>query len=339
MRLVIDGFGKFLGVKGETLVVKETSGTLQRISPQNLEQVIISGKGSVSTDALQLLAKNGVNVLIVDFRGDMMAVLMPPMMKTVSTRKEQYFAYRDKRGLVIAREIVRAKIKNQKAVLYTLAKRRVDTNPILAERLYSATEEIEKLLNDLATIEGEKIEDGRENLLNIEGRAAQQYWGVVSGILKEFGFRDRSGRYATDPANSMLNYGYGILMGEVWRAVHYAGLDPYGGFLHADKPGKPSMVLDLMEEFRPHVVDKFVFKLASKKMVSKDGFEMLDGVCLMKEETRRLFLQEFLSELQSSIRLGECKLNWSDTILRQARQIAKFLRGEVPRYEGFTQYW
>jgi len=339
MRLVIDGFGKFLGRKGETIVVKEDRKIVARLQPQELEQVIISGKGTISTDALRLLAEHGVDVLIVDFRGEILAILMPPMMRTVSTRREQYLAYKDKRGVKIAKEFVKAKIKNQKAILYTLAKRRVDTQPELAEKLYSAAKELEELSEKVRVIEGKNIEEVREILFNLEGRAAQHYWEAVGGLLRDLGFKERSGRYATDPVNSMLNYGYGILMGEIWRAVHYAGLDPYGGFLHADKPGKPSLVLDLMEEFRPHVVDRFVIKLVTRKIVSPEDFEIVDGVCQMKENTRRLFLQEFLSDLSSNVRLEENKSSWSNVMLHQARQLAKFLRGERTTYDGFIQYW
>ncbi|MCS7131380.1 MAG: CRISPR-associated endonuclease Cas1, partial [Hadesarchaea archaeon] len=129
MRLVVDGFGKFLGRKGETMVIRENGKIIARLQPQELEQVIISGKGAVSTDALRLLAEHGVDVLIVDFRGEVLAILMSPMMKTVSTRREQYLAYKDERGVRVGKEFVRAKIKNQMAILYTLAKRRVDTQP------------------------------------------------------------------------------------------------------------------------------------------------------------------------------------------------------------------
>ncbi|MEM2300417.1 MAG: CRISPR-associated endonuclease Cas1, partial [Candidatus Hadarchaeales archaeon] len=191
MRLVIDGFGKFLGRKGETIVVKEDRKIVARFQPQELEQVIISGKGTISTDALRLLAEHGVDVLIVDFRGEILAILMPPMMRTVSTRREQYLAYKDKRGVKIAKEFVKAKIKNQKAILYTLAKRRVDTQPELAEKLYSAAKELEELSEKVRVIEGKNIEEVREILFNLEGRAAQHYWEAVGGLLRDLGFKER----------------------------------------------------------------------------------------------------------------------------------------------------
>ena len=339
MRLVVDGFGKFLGAQGETMVVREGGKTVAHIHPRELEQVIISGKGSVSTDALRMLAEHGVEVLVVNFRGEIMATLMPPMMRTVSTRKEQYFASKDSRGVGVAKAVVEAKLKNQRAVLGTLAKVRRDTDPELAEQMHSAAEEIRKLQEEVERVDGKVVGEVRETLMNLEGRAAGFYWEALKGVLGKLGFAERSGRYAKDPANALLNYGYGILLGDVWRAVHYAGLDPYGGFLHADRPGKPSMVLDLMEEFRPHVIDRLVVKMVSKHMVSSDGFETINGICQMKDRVRRLYLEQVLEGLASEIRYKERKFTWSEIILYQARQLAKFLRGELASYEGFWQRW
>jgi CRISPR-associated protein Cas1 len=339
VRLVVDGFGKFLGVQGETLVVREEGRTVAHVHPKELELVIISGKGSVSTDALRLLAEHGVDVLLIDFRGEVMARLSPPEMRTVSTRRQQYYAYMDERGVRVAKAVVEAKIKNQVATLGTLAKKRIDSDPELARILYAAAQEGRALVEEVKRVSGERVDEVRDSLMNLEGRAAQHYWNALKGILAPLGFESRSGRYAQDPVNAMLNYGYGVLLGEVWRAVHYAGLDPYGGFLHADKPGKPSMVLDLMEEFRPHLVDRLVVKLVSKKMVSKDGFEFVNGICQMKEGVRRLYLEQQLELLAGEVRIGEQKLSWSDAILLQARKLAKFLRGETDEYEGFWQRW
>jgi len=99
------------------------------------------------------------------------------------------------------------------------------------------------------------------------------------------------------------------------------------------------MVLDLMEEFRPPLVDRLVIKLVSKRMVSRDGFEFVNGVCQMKDSARRLYLEQQLEQLTDEVRIGEQRLNWSDAILSQARKLAKFLRGEIDEYEGFWQRW
>ncbi|MBU7018228.1 MAG: CRISPR-associated endonuclease Cas1, partial [Theionarchaea archaeon] len=106
-------------------------------------------------------------------------------------------------------------------------------------------------------IQGTCIDDVRQSLQGFEGNSSRIYWTSLSATFPpDLGFQGRAGRYAQDPINSMLNYGYGILQGEVLRAIHFAGLDPYGGYLHVDRSGRSSLVFDLMEEFRQQVVDK-----------------------------------------------------------------------------------
>jgi len=340
MRLVVDGFGKFIGRKGETIVVKEDGKIVQRLQPSQLEQVIISGKGSVSTDALELLASHGVDVLIVSFRGEVLARLSPPEMRTVSTRREQYEAYKDERGVQIAKEVIKSKLRNQASFLASLAKRRVETDRTLADELYASSLALTQKAEAVEKVSGRRVDEVRETIMGIEGEGASIYWGVLAKTLEQgWGFPGRTGRYAEDPINALLNYGYGILLGECLRAIHYAGLDPYGGFLHADRPGKPSLALDLMEEFRAQLVDRVVFGLATKKALSPSDFEVLDGVCRLKDQARREVLEKLLEKLESEVRYKEMKLRFSDLILYQARQLAKFLRGEIKAYEGFWLRW
>jgi CRISPR-associated protein Cas1 len=340
LRLVVDGFGKFLGRKGETIVVREEGKIVQRLQPSQLDQVIISGKGYVSTDALELLASHGVDVLLVNLRGEVLARLSPPEMRTVSTRREQYEAYKDERGVKIAKEIIRSKLRNQASFLASLAKKRVETDAPVAAELHSASGALAQKAEEVGEVSGGRVDEVRERIMGIEGEGASVYWGALAKTLGPgWGFPGRTGRYAEDPINALLNYGYGILLGECLRAIHYAGLDPYGGFLHADRPGKPSLALDLMEEFRAQVVDRVVFGLATKRVLSPPDFETVDGVCRLKDQARREVLVRLLEKLESEVRYREMRIRWSDLILYQARLLAKFLRGEVERYEGFWLRW
>jgi CRISPR-associated protein Cas1 len=137
----------------------------------------------------------------------------------------------------------------------------------------------------------------------------------------------------------MLNYGYGILEGECLRAIHYAGLDPYGGFLHVDRPGKASLVYDLMEEFRQQVVDRSVIKFFSLGQVKPSEFTIDNGVCMMSDTARKLILNELLNKLEDQIRYNERNVKWTDLILSQARGVASYLRGESKTYNGFWLRW
>ncbi len=261
-------------------------------------------------------------------------------MRSVATRREQYYAYKDQRGFKLAQAFTLAKIRNMYATLGTLAKRRKDTDPETAAYIYDMRGEVEGRTAELASLDAPSVDAAREKIMGLEGAASAKYWLAIARIIPdEFNFHDRSGRYAADPVNAMLNYGYGILEGEVWRGVHYAGLDPYGGFLHVDRPGKPSLVLDLMEEFRQQLIDKSIIKLISRHEVSPGDFTMTGDACNLGDQARHKLITEVLERLEEYVVLEEEKVRWSDVILRQARNIGRFLRGELNEYEGFWLRW
>lgn len=339
-RLVVDGYGLFVGRKGNRIVVREKGKTKHQVVAEDLRQVVISGKGGISFDAMELLSSNGIDVVLISWKGKVTARLSPPEMRTVKTRREQYYSYRDRRGGYLAKQFILAKMRNQYATLGTLAKSRRDTSPEKAERLRERRGIVASYLRRVEEIEEIIIDRIRDNLMGLEGIASQAYWeGVAEIIPDEFDFRERSGRYAQDPVNSLLNYGYALLEGEVWRGVHYAGLDPYGGFLHVDRPGRASMVLDLMEEFRQQLIDKTVIGLVSKREVPPEGFEMVEGVCRMENKVRKKLLKTVLARFERYVRHRGEKRRWTDLILLQARGVAKYLRGEVSSYEGFYFRW
>ncbi len=339
-RLVVDGWGKFVGKKDNQIVVKEKGSKLHQVVADKLRQVVITGGGSISFDAMELLAKNGVDLIVVDWRGKVTAKLSSPEMRTVSTRKEQYFAYTDERGVQLAKGYVTAKLKNQYALLGTWAKTRRDSDPSSAARLMGHRQEILGIIDSVDKIDGKDIERVRGSLIGLEGSCSNLYWKGFGEIIKDdFEFTDRSGRNAEDGVNAMLNYGYAILEGDVHRAIHFAGLDPYGGYLHADRPGKPSLVLDLMEEFRQQVVDKNVMALVQKKMVSPDDFTIKEGRCWLADHVRKTLIKKILGKLEDYVKWKNQNIRWCDLILKQARNTAKYLRKETPEYEGFYLRW
>jgi len=339
-RLVVDGYGLFVGMKGDRVVVREKGSILHQAVVSDLRQVVISGKGGISFDAVEALGENGVDLIIVSWKGEVTARLSSPEMRTVQTRREQYYAFQDSRSGLLAKAFILAKLRNMYATLGTLAKTRKETGPTKAEILSAKREDVSSFISRVESMAEQPIEKGRNELMGLEGSASQSYWeGVTQIVPEEFSFQIRSGRYACDPVNAMLNYGYALLEGEVWRGIHYAGLDPYGGFLHVDRPGKPSLVLDLMEEFRQQLVDKTVLSLVTKNTLSPDSFTMEEGICRMDDKVRKLVLKEVLGRFEEYMRYGDEKRRWTDMILFQAREIGKYLRGESPKYEGFYLRW
>jgi CRISPR-associated protein Cas1 len=336
----MDGYGKVLAKRGSQIVVREKGKILYSELPENLRQVIITGHGSISTDALALLSAHGVDLILIDWKGNVISRLSSPEMRTVITRREQYMAYKDRRSGYLAKAFVLAKMRNQKALLGTLAKNRKETDPEAVERIIHLKDVIDEEITRLEMFEPLAIEESRPTILGLEGSASSAYWDAVKEVVpEELKFDERSGRGALDPFNAILNYGYGVLEGESWRAVHYAGLDPYGGFLHADRPGKPSMVLDLMEQFRQQLVDRPVLSLARRKVVTAKNFVVEEGFCRLSDNARHALLKELLDKMEEYIAVRDEKVKWCDLILAKSREVAQYLRGEVNRYDGFYLRW
>jgi CRISPR-associated protein Cas1 len=175
----------------------------------------------------------------------------------VRTRREQVAAYADRRGADVARSVAAGKLRNQANLLRYFAKYRKRGNAAVHEELSGRAARILALSGEVHALPGERVDLFRTDLLNREGRAGAEYWGGVATLLRgRVAFAGREHRGAADPVNAALNYGYGILQSQVWTAVTLAGLEPFAGFIHTDRPGKPSLVLDLMEEFRQPVVDR-----------------------------------------------------------------------------------
>ncbi|BCX02781.1 MAG: CRISPR-associated endonuclease Cas1 [Candidatus Roseilinea sp.] len=177
------------------------------------------------------------------------------------------------------------------------------------------------------------IDRYRNALLSIEGRAAQKYWAGVKLLLPaELGWEGRRTRHARDPFNSALNYGYAILSRQIEQALVLAGLDPFAGFLHADRPGKPSLTFDLIEEFRQAVVDRTVIGMVGKNMpltLREDG--------LLDDDSRRSIAEKVIERIEQSAERYEGKRRTLREIIQtQARHMATFLRGDRANYTGFV---
>jgi CRISPR-associated protein Cas1 len=341
--LIVDDFGAFVGKhSGRLRVLRSGEGTLsERLEQEapllHLESVLISGRGvSLSADAVEACTKEGIPIHFVDWRGRPYAALYSAgLTGTVLTRRAQLAAYEDGRGLTLGLAFARGKIENQAGFLRYTAKYRKETDPELHQELRLCAGEVRDHLEDLRRLEAETVEQVRHQILSAEGRAAQIYWRALKALLPEaYGWPGREGRGAKDPINAALNYGYGILYGQVERALVLAGLDPYGGFIHADRPGKPSLVFDLIEEFRQVVVDRTVAGMANRNMRLD-----LDDKGLLRKETRHTIAEKVLERLEASERYERKRRPLRTIIQSQARHIATFVRGDRDTYEPFIARW
>lgn len=336
--LIVDQFGAFVGLHSERLQVTLKQEVIAEAPLLGLEQVVISGRGvSLSANAIAACCEQGIPIHFLSSRGEPYAALYSAgLTGTVQTRRAQLLAYGDGRGLALARAFAEGKIRNQSNLLKYMAKYRKETDPALYRELRLVAGEVLSHVIDLDRLKGESIDAVREQVLSVEGRAAQKYWAAVKLVVPAgLGWPGREGRGARDPLNSALNYGYGILYGQVERALVLAGLDPYAGFIHVDRPGKPSLVLDVIEEFRQPVVDRTVLGLVNKGVALEQ-----DEAGRLTEATRRMLAERVLGRLEESTERYEGKRHTLRVILQtQARHLATYLRGNRERYEPFVAGW
>ncbi|MFZ4829097.1 MAG: CRISPR-associated endonuclease Cas1 [Phototrophicaceae bacterium] len=340
--LYANAFGSHVGKYSKRLKVTQGGNTLSEAPLLHLKSVIINSRGvSISADAIEACCQQGIPILFITDAGEPYASLHASgLTGTVLTRREQLLAYYDVRGTAIAGAVVASKIENQLATLKYLAKNRKESAP----QLYDYLNEIALSLQDSFALVDQTIRKHesqpittplRDTLMGIEGYAARQYWEALATIIpSEYRWEGRKGRGATDPVNSLLNYGYGILYSRVEQAIILAGLDPYAGFLHTDRAGKPSLVLDLIEEFRQIVIDRLVIGLVARHYTieqTPDG-RLSDGI-------RKDYAEKVLAHLDATTRYQGARHQLGYTIQNQARMLASYLRGKTDRYIPFHATW
>ena len=337
--IILEDFGVFLGKKGERFVVKKDRKSVAEFPASEVERIIISSTGaSVSSAALFLATENRVPVAFTYSSGRPFAFLTPTSGHgTVLTRRAQYQHATDNRAMLLVRGFVQGKMLNQRYLLKTWGKSRLRTNETTSKDLLQLSENVDEMISRLKVIEGELTSKTRQEFMNMEGLAATYYWSGVRLILPEvIGFTGRVTRGASDFFNMCLNYGYGLLYSEVWSAVTMAGLDPFAGFLHVDRPGRPSLVLDLIEEFRQQIVDRTLVTLAVRR--SLGGLDDSDPPQLEKI-TRESIASSIIERLSDTINYNGKNTPIKNVIRRQAWNIASVLKGDMTRYEPFVLKW
>jgi CRISPR-associated protein Cas1 len=341
--LVVDAYGVMVGKHGERLSVRKKDELLQDVPLLDLEQVLIlSGGVALSSDAIKECAVRGIPIHFLENTGEPYATMHSPnLIGTVQTRREQLLAYADARSVVLAKGFAGGKIRNQITLLRYMAKNRKERQPEIFDTVQAAILEINDLLRALLSLEGSCITEIRPQLFSCEGRAAERYWDAAGLLLNpDAAWLGRQGRGAQDLVNSLLNYGYGILSGHVQRAVALAGLDPFGGYIHVDRPGKASLVLDLMEEFRQMVVDRTVFAMLNLGMDLQ-----LDEEGRLTLPCRRLLIEKLQERLETPEPYGTPAGSRRDRrklrsiIVAQARHVAAYVRGQVATYEPYAGRW
>jgi CRISPR-associated protein Cas1 len=313
-----------------------------RKSPDEIElplfrvgEIVIGSSGvSLSADLVEACCERGIRLSFLTRSGKPYAMLSSPMLTaTVITRREQLAAYNDARGVAIAKAIVRGKLSNQAALLKYFGKYLKESNPSAFDELLPLAQAIIQGRAAADRIDEPNISAARQALLSVEGLAGRTYWkGVRLLIPANLSFVSRDHRSAPDPVNSALNYAYGILYTQVWGAIMNAGLEPFAGYLHVDRPGKPSLVLDMVEEFRQPVADRAVIAAIGRGTAIETHEGMLTDV------TRRVVAAAVLERIESEVNFRGRRCKLKSVIQIQARNLASFLRGG-DNYRTFAFKW
>ena len=341
--LIADQFGSHVGKYQGRLKITQKKEALAQAPLLHLESVTIANQGvSISAEAIRACAERGIPIHFLSGTGAPYASLYSAgLAGTVLTRRAQLAAYDDLRAIHLALAFVGGKIQNQATLLKYVAKYRKETAADVYRELRLLAGEVIDHMEELCTLdflaprEHYHIDDIRGQIFSIEGRAAQKYWQGIQQVLPAaLNWPGRKGRGAQDPFNSALNYGYGILYGQVERALVLAGLDPYGGYLHVDRPGKPSLTLDLIEEFRPPVVERTILGLVNKRA----KIEQDERGYLIKK-TRRQLADKVLGRLESQESHEGKRYPLRAIIQMQARRLAAFVRGDREEYRPFLAGW
>lgn len=326
MDIIINEYGTSVGKKGNRIVVRKKS-QMYEWSADHVDQIVFSVAGGITTDAIKLAIEKNIDIVLIDWRGEPYARIYPCRLGgTTLTRKRQLEAVTNGKGLALAKAFVEGKVKNQLNFLKALAKDHPTEALRTAARKYIKPKSTTSLSGSLEEI--------RPQLLGIEGYAASQYFSGIGSVIPLSG-RDPK---AQDLANIVLNYSYGILYGEVERSLMLAGLDPYLGYYHTDRYGKPCLTLDLIEEFRVPIADRAVVTLFNRREIGEGDLDRR-GTPTLTTEGRKKVIEAVVKRLKTEIEYRSKRQTFQAIILEQAREISRFVLGHSRQYKPFIYWW
>jgi len=325
----------YLSLDGENLVVLKGDERLLRVPLHNLEGIVTFGYTGASPALMGTCGKKGIALSFCTAHGRFLASVAGETQGNVILRRTQYRAAdNEKQSMDIARNILIGKLHNSRWVLERAT--RDHTERLNVERIKLAGRQIMELIQDAKTAEMYGA------LLGIEGNAASKYFSVFDELILQnkgaFFFKERSRRPPLDNVNALLSFIYTLLAHDVAAALTVVGLDPFVGFLHKDRPGRRSLALDVMEELRAPLADRFVLTLINTRQVDAGDFEQREnGAVFLRDNARKTVLAAWQTRKQSQIEhpfLKE-KINWGLVPHAQALLMARYFRGDLDAYPPF----
>lgn len=325
----------YLTLDGENIVIQNGEKTLARFPLHTLENIICFTYKGATPALMGACAERKIGMSFFSPRGAFLARVVGKEYGNVLLRKEQYrISDDDTRSVAYAKNMIVGKVYNSRwSIERTLRDHayRVD-----AEKLKQISNILHETLPKLDSA------SGLDELRGIEGKAAEQYFSVLNDMIlnqkEEFAFTRRNRRPPLDNINAVLSFAYTVLAGDCANALSSVGLDPYVGFMHGDRPGRTSLALDLMEELRPVLADRFILTLINTKAIQAAHFErQKDNAVFLSDDGRKVFFNAWQNHKKETIThpyLKE-KIEWGLVPYVQALLLARTIRGDIDEYPPF----
>jgi CRISPR-associated protein Cas1 len=318
----------------------------ERIPLVKIDEVVVLGEVTLTASAVHLLLERDIEITYLSHYGQFKGRLSPPFSKNAVLRLAQYRAHQDMaKRCELARRFVIGKLMNQRTVLQRYQRRQSDAE------MRQVIEQMSTLLHQLAALPLDQARvahrltsgDNRiagtplETILGMEGAGSAAYFRCFGKLLsdpRQWPFPGRVKRPPTDPVNALLSFGYALLTNKVASAVQLVGFDHFVGYLHSSFYGRPSLALDLVEEFRPIIVDSVVLTMLNKRMLTLNDFVVELGAYRLKDERRKVFFTHFEERLNEEVShpLFGYKATYRRCLELQVRLLAKVLTGEIDEY-------
>jgi CRISPR-associated protein Cas1 len=327
--------GAYLSKEGETVVVKVDGEIRLRVPVHTISGIVCFGNISCSPYLMGFCAEKDVAISFLSEHGRFLAKVQGPVSGNVLLRREQYRQADDQEfSAGVAKSVLTGKITNCRTVLQRAL--RDHANKIEEQEVRNAVNRLSHLLDFFDK------EQSLDALRGIEGDAAHIYFSVFDHLIltqkEAFHFDERNRRPPLDNINCLLSFTYTLLMHDVRSALESVGLDPQVGFLHRDRPGRPGLALDLMEEFRPLIADRLVLSMINLQQVQDKGFKKMDsGAVVMNDDTRKTVLVTYQERKQEEIThpfLNE-KVMIGMLFHIQALLMGRYLRRDLDGYPPF----
>jgi CRISPR-associated protein Cas1 len=330
LAVYVQGQGYSIGLKGEVLEIREKGKAVNEARLLEVAQLNLYGNVQLSAQALRELASREAPVLHLSYGGWLSAVTTPPPHKNIELRRRQFALANDAAAcLALARAFVVGKIRNQRTLL------RRNARELPTDTLHRMAE-MRRKAQQAPTL---------ETLLGLEGTAARDYFASFARMFKTnaderepaFDFESRNRRPPRDPVNALLSFLYSLLVKEMVVTLVGVGFDPYLGFYHQPKYGRPALALDLMEEFRPLVADSTVLTLINNGEVRRADFIARGGAVALTESGRKRVIEAYERRLDTLVTHPTFgyQISYRRVFEVQARLLARYLSGEIPFYPAF----